>query len=59
MKHWTDDERNVLKKNYYAVTPEELDDLLPGRSRSSIYNQVFYLRTRGWTFNQGPKGVIK
>jgi hypothetical protein len=59
MSHWTDKERNLLKEFYYAVTPEELELLLPGRTRSAIYNQVTYLRTRGWTFNAGLKGEIK
>ena len=56
--YWTDKERDVLKKHYYTLSPADLTELLPGRSRSAIYNQVTYLRARGWTFNKGPKGVV-
>lgn len=56
MKHWTNAEREILKNYYYTLSPEELEAKLPERTRSAIYNQVTYLRARGWTFNKGPKG---
>ena len=52
---WTDNERNILKRWYYLLSEEELEEKLPGRTRSQIYNQVSYLRKRGWTFNKGVR----
>ena len=49
-KNWTSKERRVLKKYYKAISMEELLKMLPNRTEQAIYNQVNYLRNRGWTF---------
>ena len=49
-KPWTQDERNILRNQYYCKTEEELLQLLPGRTMNSIRKQVSYLRKRGWCF---------
>lgn len=54
-KHWTTEERHILKKYYGLESMDALLLRLPGRSEQSIYSQVFYLRKRGWTFNKGSK----
>jgi hypothetical protein len=52
IKGWTTEEKHTLKK-YYGILPiADLLKLLPGRSISSIYAKVNYLRKRGWTFGQ-------
>jgi hypothetical protein len=50
VKPWTSDERNILKKYYGSLKMPALMEKLPGRSEKSIYNQVYYLRKRGWKF---------
>lgn len=45
-------ERNLLRDNYYLVSKEELLEILPGRTLSSITSQVHYLRKRGWYFKR-------
>ena len=49
MKQWTKDERLILKQKYNEVPLDDLAEEL-GRTKKSIYNQVVYLRKRGWTF---------
>lgn len=51
-KPWTMTERNLLRDNYYLVSKEELLEILPGRTLSSITSQVHYLRKRGWYFKR-------
>lgn len=47
---WTDQERNILRDNYYLLSEDELVEKLPGRTRTQIIAQVHYLRKRGWAF---------
>lgn len=47
---WSREERLILKKYYKKVPLDNLMTLLPGRDKTSIYNQVRYLRKRNWTF---------
>jgi len=49
---WSREERHVLKKHYGIIPLQELLVLLPGRTETSIYSQVHYLRKRGWTFGK-------
>jgi hypothetical protein len=55
-KPWTQDERNLLRNQYYCNTEDELLKMFPGRSMNSIRKQVSYLRKRGWHFIR--KGVF-
>jgi hypothetical protein len=50
-KSWTEKERRILKNYYYLLSPEDMQRKLPGRTRSQMYNQVCYLKKRGWWFN--------
>lgn len=52
IRPWTYEERVILKKNYFVVPLIELQKQLPGRTESSIYSQVYYLKKRGWRFKQ-------
>ena len=49
-KPWADEERYILKKYYGVLTLEEVLAKLPGRTASSVYSQIAYLRKRNWTF---------
>lgn len=49
-KPWTQDERNLLRNQYYFNNEEELLQMFPGRTINSIRKQVSYLRKRGWCF---------
>ena len=49
-KPWTQDERNLLRNQYYFKNEKELLEMFPGRSMNSIRKQVSYLRKRGWCF---------
>lgn len=49
-KPWTQDERNLLRNQYYFKNEDELLEMFPGRSMNSIRKQVSYLRKRGWCF---------
>jgi hypothetical protein len=49
-KPWSVREREILRKNYYLVNKEQLQELLPSRTFSSITSQVHYLQKRGWYF---------
>jgi len=49
---WTQDERNVLKNNYYMLDPSSVLNLLPGYSWKQIQSQVHYLKKRGWAFKR-------
>lgn len=48
---WTYEERCYLKQYYNVLELSEIAATL-GRSEKSIYNQVYYLRKRGWKFNR-------
>jgi len=52
---WTDNERNILRDNYYLVDEDVLGAMLPGRTRRQIVSQVHYLRKRGWAFKGRKK----
>ena len=54
IRPWTYEERVILKKNYFLVPLTELIKQLPGRTESSVYSQVYYLKKRGWRFQQRP-----
>jgi len=47
---WTSDERNLLRKHYYASSDTEIQELFPDRSINSLRKQVSYLKKRGWSF---------
>lgn len=49
MATWTAEQRILLKKHYNILPLEELKILLD-KDEKSIYNQVYYLRKRGWRF---------
>lgn len=49
---WTYEERVILKNNYLVISLDELLKMLPGRTETSIYSQVYYLRKRGWRFSK-------
>jgi biotin operon repressor len=49
MVRWTQEQRLLLKKHYNVLSLEELKILLD-KDEKSIYNQVYYLRKRGWKF---------
>jgi len=51
-KPWGHSERVLLSKKYYTVSDEELTELFPGRTKSSLTQQVHYLRKRGWVFDK-------
>jgi hypothetical protein len=51
MAGWTYEERCTLKKLYNEIPLEELAIIL-NKDKKSIYNQVYYLRKRGWKFNR-------
>ena len=52
---WTDNEKRILRNNYYLLTAAELAKLLPNRTRSAIVSKVLYLKRRGHVFKR-PKG---
>lgn len=54
---WTYEERVILKRNYLVIPFKELLTLLPNRSESSVYSQVYYLRKRGWRFSAPNKDI--
>jgi hypothetical protein len=45
-RRWTEDELTTLRKHYLALTIEEVEGLLPGRSRHAIYCQAQTLGLR-------------
>ena len=45
---WSYNQRVILKRNYGKVSMNQLLEMLPGKSVSSVYAQVYYLRKRGW-----------
>jgi len=47
---WTDNELNILRDNYYIISPAELSRLIPRHTWGAITAKVFYLRKRGWAF---------
>tara|TARA_R100001244_G_C5151748_1_gene129740 strand:+ start:366 stop:530 length:165 start_codon:yes stop_codon:yes gene_type:complete len=49
IKAWKDSQVDLLKKFYGAMPIDELADML-GKTKSSVYSKVHYLRKRGWTF---------
>jgi len=49
-KPWAEQERETLKLYYFHATIEEMMFMLPGRTLTSIRNQVSYLRKRGIRF---------
>jgi hypothetical protein len=51
-KPWSIRERELLRDNYYLASKEELLQMLPGRTLTSIQSQVHYLRKRGWYFKR-------
>jgi biotin operon repressor len=48
---WTWEQRLLLKKHYNEMPLEELMVLLD-KDATSIYNQVYQLRKKGWKFNR-------
>jgi hypothetical protein len=48
---WTYEQRVLLKTHYNIMPMEELEKLLDTDAKS-IYNQVYYLRKRGWKFHR-------
>ena len=55
IKRWTYEERVKLKKLYGTMPMDELLTYFPERNARSIYDQVYYLRKRRWTFNRGKE----
>jgi len=51
-KPWGYSERVLLSKKYYTSSAEELQELFPDRSRTSLTSQVHFLRKRGWVFDK-------
>jgi predicted transcriptional regulator len=49
VKAWKDSQVDLLKKFYGSIPMDELA-LKLGKTKSSIYSKVHYLRNRGWTF---------
>jgi biotin operon repressor len=47
---WSDEEKEILRANYFVLSKEELALLLPNRTRTQIISQVHQLRKRGWAF---------
>jgi hypothetical protein len=47
---WTWEEKCRLKKLFGTMPMNELLEHFPGKTEKSIYNQVYYLRKRKWTF---------
>lgn len=55
-KRWSDNEINELKKEYPIKSLDELVNILPNRSRSSILNKAFLL---GLKFDKNKRNVIR
>lgn len=54
MAGWTYEERCKLKELYNEIPLEDLCVEL-NKDKKSIYNQVYYLRKRGWKFNRAKE----
>lgn len=51
-KPWEHSERVLLSKKYYTASKEELKELFPDRTQTSLTSQAHYLRKRGWVFDR-------